>query len=84
MSTGLPVVASNIEGLVEVLGCPNPSVTLVNNLESVEEWKDAITKSINNINELGIEKISKFSSSQAKKFTFEKMTKRYLDIYTNQ
>tara|TARA_B100001057_G_C22780132_1_gene923307 strand:+ start:181 stop:1251 length:1071 start_codon:yes stop_codon:yes gene_type:complete len=84
MSTGLPIVASNIEGLTEVLGCPNPSVTLVNKIESIEEWKEGILNAINNINEIGIKKISKFSSTQAKKFTFEKMVERYLDIYTNQ
>lgn len=84
MSTGLPIVASDIEGLTEVLGCPNPSVTLVNRIESTEDWKEGILNTINNINELGIQNISKFSYHQAKKFTFEKMTERYLDIYINQ
>lgn len=83
MSTGLPVVASNIEGLTEVLGCPNPSVTLINEIDSIEDWKKGIINTINNINKLGIKKISQFSSSQAKQFTFEKMTERYLDIYIN-
>ncbi len=84
MSTGLPVVASNIDGLIEVLGCPNPSVTLVNKIESIEDWKKGILNTIESINKLGIKKISQFSSSQAKKFTFKKMTERYLDIYFNQ
>lgn len=84
MSTGLPIVASNIEGLTEVLGCPNPSVTLINEIQSIEDWEKGIIKAINNIKKLEIDEISKFSSLQAKKFTFEKMTERYLDIYVNQ
>jgi glycosyltransferase involved in cell wall biosynthesis len=44
MSTGLPVVASNIEGLKEVLGKPNPSVVLVNKVNSIDEWKKELLR----------------------------------------
>ena len=81
MSTGLPIVASNIEGLKEVLGKPNPSVILINKINSIDEWKKGIYKAINNINMFGSEKISKISEEQVKKFTFKKMTEDYLNIY---
>jgi len=82
MSTGLPVVASNIEGLKEVLGKPNPSVVLVNKVNSIDEWKQGIIKAIKNINMFGSEKISKLSENQVKKFTFKKMAEDYLNIYS--
>ena len=82
MSTGLPVVASNIEGLKEVLGKPNPSVVLVNKVNSIDEWKQGIIKAIKNINMFGSEKISKLSEHQVKKFTFKKMAENYLNIYS--
>ena len=82
MSTGLPVVASNIEGLKEVLGKPNPSVVLVNKVNSIDEWKQGIIKAIKNINMFGSEKISKLSEHQVKKFTFKKMAEDYLNIYS--
>ena len=82
MSTGLPVVASNIEGLKEVLGKPNPSVVLINKVNSIDEWKQGIIKAIKNINMFGSEKISKLSEHQVKKFTFKKMAEDYLNIYS--
>ena len=82
MSTGLPVVASNIEGLKEVLGKPNPSVVLVKKVNSIDDWKEGIIKAIKNINMFGSEKISKLSEHQVKKFTFKKMAEDYLNIYS--
>lgn len=82
MSTGLPVVASNIEGLKEVLGDQNPSVTLVNEIKSSEEWSEKIYGSIRNLNKYGSGKIAKFSKQQVEKFTFDKMAQEYLDIYS--
>jgi glycosyltransferase involved in cell wall biosynthesis len=81
MSTGLVIVASNIKGLKEVVGYKNPSVILVNDLESIEEWKNKIYKAIHKINKFGFQKISKFSELQAKKFTFNKMAEKYLSLY---
>lgn len=82
MSTGLPVVGSNILGLKEVLGKSNPAITLVDDVNSVNEWKKAILMSIRNIKEVGSEKISKISEKQVKKFTFKKMAEGYLKIYS--
>lgn len=81
MSTGLPVVASNIEGLKEVLGKPNPSVVLINKFNSINEWKKGIIRVVKNINKLGSKEISKLSEHQVKKFTFKKMAEDYLNIY---
>ena len=82
MSTGLPVVASNIQGLIEVLGYQNPSITLVNKIYSSEEWAEKIYESIYNLNILGSDKIAKFSNQQVEKFTFNKMAKEYLNLYS--
>lgn len=82
MSTGLPVVASNIEGLKEVLGKPNPSVVLVNKVNSIDEWKKGIIELIKNINMIGSQKIAKLSEKKVKKFTFRKMAEDYLNVYS--
>ena len=81
MSTGLPIVASNVEGLKEVLGYQNPSVTLINKTKSIKSWKKGIQISINNLNNLGTKKISKFSRQQVLQFNFENMAKNYLENY---
>jgi glycosyltransferase involved in cell wall biosynthesis len=83
MSTGLPVVASNVEGLKEVLGAPSPSVILVKKIHSIKEWKKGIFQAISNIKKYGHNKIAKISQTQAKKFTYRKMAKTYLKIYSN-
>jgi len=83
MSTGLPVVASNIEGLREVLGTRTPSVILVNKIESSEEWKKKIYYAIYKCKKLGSKKIGKFSTAHVKKFTFNKMAQEYLKMYSN-
>ena len=82
MSTGLPVVGSNIKGLREVLGHQNPSITLVNKVESIKEWEKKIYKAIKNIRKLGNNKISKFSTKQSKKFSIDKMANQYLNMYS--
>ena len=82
MSTGLPIVASNIPGLKEVLGDPNPSVTLINKVKSIQEWEKGIYKTIANIKTLGSDKIAKISEERVKKFTFRKMANEYLDVYS--
>jgi glycosyltransferase involved in cell wall biosynthesis len=84
MSTGLPVVASNVDGLREVLNEENRSVTLVNQVESVEEWVAAIRKSISDVREVGPGVLAKSSRRQAEKFTLEQMAERYLDVYREQ
>jgi glycosyltransferase involved in cell wall biosynthesis len=82
MSTGLPIVASNIPGLKEVLGDSNPSVTLINKVKSIQEWEKGINKAIVNIKTLGSNKIAKISEDRVKKFTFTKMADEYLNVYS--
>ena len=82
MSTGLPIVASNIAGLKEVLGDSNSSVTLINNVKSTHEWEKGIYKTIANIKTLGSDKIAKISQERVKKFTFRKMADEYLNVYS--
>ena len=82
MSTGLPIVASNIPGLKEVLGDPNPSVTLINKVKSIKEWEKGIYKTIVSIKTLGSNKIGKISKDRVKKFTFTKMADEYLNVYS--
>lgn len=84
MSTGLPVVASNVDGLREVLDASNPSVTLVNQPESVDEWVAAIRKAIANIRAQGADNLANSSRQQAEKFTLEQMAARYLDVYRQE
>ena len=81
MSTGLPVVASNVDGLREVLDEGNPSVIFVDSPESVAEWVGCIRTSVENICDKGFTTISTCSRQQAEKFTLEKMANQYLAIY---
>jgi glycosyltransferase involved in cell wall biosynthesis len=81
MSTGLPVVASNVDGLREVLDQSNLSVTLVNEPESIQAWVNCIRKSIVNIKAVGLENLSSSSRNQSEKFTLNEMAKKYLNVY---
>ena len=81
MSTGLPVVASNVDGLREVLGESTPSVTLVDCSESVDNWVVSICKAVVDLREKGADTLGRSSRQQAGKFTLEKMAARYLDVY---
>ena len=81
MSTGLPVVASSVDGLREVLGELNPSVTLVNQAESVDGWVSAIRKAVADVQTCGASSLAGTSRRQAEKFTLDQMAERYLDVY---
>ncbi|RRJ84495.1 glycosyltransferase family 4 protein [Aestuariirhabdus litorea] len=81
MSTGLPVVASNVDGLREVLGDSTPSVTLVNQPTSVNEWVSAIRKAIVDIHSMGAHSLAQSSRQQAQKFTLDKMAQSYLEVF---
>lgn len=83
MSTGLPIVASDVVGLREVLNPSNPSVTLVNSAESVEEWVEGIRKSIADLYDKGAYSLGQSSRKQAEKFTLDKMADNYLSVYNN-
>ena len=81
MSTGLPVVASNVDGLREVIDESNPSVTLVNQPGSVNEWVTCIRVMVKNIYAIGLNKIAITSRQQAEMFSLDEMADHYLAIY---
>lgn len=81
MSTGLPVIAANVDGLREVLNPKNPAVTLVDEPESVEAWVNAINISVVNLQKQGQSVLAQFSRARAQKFTLERMANDYLKMY---
>lgn len=81
MSTGLPVVASNVDGLREVIDETNLSVTLVNRTESVDDWVASIRKALADLRSQGALKLANSSRQQAEKFTLERMAEQYLEVY---
>lgn len=81
MSTGLPVVASNVAGLNEVLDLSNPAVTFVDNPKNVVNWVESITVAIEKLRSDGAEELAIASRAQAEKFTLEKMADRYIEVY---
>jgi len=83
MSTGLPVVASNVDGLREVLDENSQSATLVDDPLSCDEWIVAIRSAINDIHVTGFYGLGIESRKQAEKFTLAKMARRYLEAYEN-
>ncbi|MBD3655380.1 glycosyltransferase family 4 protein [Marinobacter sp.] len=81
MSTGLPVVASNVDGLREVLDESNSSVTFISQADSVQDWVSGISKAIADLHSRGAESLAQSSRQQAEKFTLAQMAERYLEIY---
>lgn len=81
MSTGLPVIASNVPGLREVLGDNNPAITLVNEVESNEAWVSAIRETIKKIKYMSVESLAISSRKQAENFTLDEMANKYLQVY---
>ena len=81
MSTGLPVVASDVAGLREVLDRNNPAVTLVENFEHEDGWVQGLRAAINCMSVQGPEKLTLAARTQAEKFKLETMAERYLEVY---
>ena len=81
MSTGLLVLASNVDGLREVLDETNPSVILVKEPESLDEWVTVIRRTISDLRVQGSGSFARSSRKQAEKFTLSKMEEGYLDVY---
>ena len=80
MSTGLPVIASDIEGLNEVVSDSIDSCFLVKNANEISEWLNKIKLCINAL-ENDQAYIAQKSYQHSQKFTLEKMTKDYIDLY---
>lgn len=81
MSTGLPVVVSDVDGLREVVGPESEAVTLVPEYQSISAWVNAISEAITKCEKSGPPEISMAASSQAGKFSLDKMVSGYLDAY---
>lgn len=80
MSTGLPVVASHVDGLREVLDPGNPATFLVEDFSNEDAWLKLIVECIESLRN-NREHISRAARKQAEKFSFEKMVADYIEVY---
>ena len=80
MSTGLPVIASDVQGLNEVVSSSIESCFLVKDINNIDAWVDQIKLCINAL-EKNLPHISKESYQHSQKFSLSKMTKSYIDLY---
>ena len=80
MSTGLPVIASDLKGINEVVSSSVDSCFLVKNPSNNLEWVNKIKLCINTLKK-DLTHISKESYQHSQKFSLEKMTKNYIDLY---
>ena len=80
MSTGLPVIVSDLDGLNEVAPNSVDSCFLVKNSNDIGEWVNTIKSCINAL-EKDMVYISQESYQHSQKFSLEKMTESYVDLY---
>ena len=80
MSTGLPVIASDLDGLNEVVSKSIDSCFLVKNSNDIGEWVNTIKSCINAL-EKDMVYISQESYQHSQNFSLKKMTKSYVDLY---
>lgn len=80
MSTGLPVVASDVDGLREILNVRNPSVGLVKNYENSDEWAEKIEAMIG-LMETKANAMANASRKQSEKFSLDEMIAKYAEVY---
>ena len=80
MSTGLPIVASDIVGLNEIVSSSVSSCFLVKVSENIFEWVNKIELCIS-ILEKDPLFISKVSYQHSQKFSLDKMTRKYVNLY---
>lgn len=80
MSTGLPIVASNVDGLREVLDTENPAVFLVDKNQDEDNFKQKIEECIEKCKQ-DTSTMAKASRIQAEKFSMDKMIDGYIEVY---
>lgn len=80
MSTGLPVVSSDVDGLREVLGKESLGSFLVRNPKDEKEWRDRILTCIESLKE-NPGALQLASRAQSVKFSLDKMVKGYVKVY---
>ena len=80
MSTGLPVIASDLVGINQVVSSSVDSCFLVKYSNNINEWVNKIKLCINTLEKNSVH-ISKKSYQHSQKFSLEKMTKSYINLY---
>ena len=80
MSTGLPVIASDLVGINEIASSSVDSCFLVKDSNDIIEWVNKIELCISILEKDSVH-ISKESYQHSQKFSLEKMTKSYIDLY---
>ena len=80
MSVGLPVIASDLVGINEVASSSVDSCFLVKDSNDISEWINKIELCISILEKDSVH-ISKESYQHSQKFSLEKMTKSYIDLY---
>jgi glycosyltransferase involved in cell wall biosynthesis len=81
LSTGLPVIASDVDGLREVLADTGESVSLVSDSRSEQAWARAIMAMSHRLQPDNISAIATSSRSRAERFSLDRMVERYLAEY---
>lgn len=84
MSTGLPVIVSEVDGLKEVVGPENEAVTLVAEHQSVSAWVNALNVAISKCEKLSPKDISAIANGQSSEFSLDRMSSAYLDAYAKR
>lgn len=80
MSTGLPIVASNVDGLREILNKDNPAVFLVDEIDDPHCWAHKITQCATKVRESS-SVLAEASRKQAELFSIDKMVCSYANFY---
>lgn len=80
MSTGLPVIASNVPGLSEVADPELASVILVNDFKNTEFWVDAINAMIPKL-QVSSNGMASVSRLRAEQFRIQNMVDSYHQLY---
>lgn len=81
MSTGLPVVASDVDGLREVVAASGHGSLFVQNPLSVEAWGSAIRTMIDRVRADQSGEISERAHTNASRFSLETMCQSYAQTY---
>lgn len=80
MSTGLPVVASDVDGLREVVGTQSKAVELVKDFRNPVAWVEALRSGIRRFRS-SPDEISRTARRQAERFGLQAMVDEYRKIY---